>query len=225
MGDGCRFRSSKLASRDHAGLQSDGSETEPFLVVREIPDLELLEHRAQVGFHGLHAEKQLGRDFSVAGGGGVAPAVVQRAAQRDEDSPLGLGEVELLSIRGGAGRLAPRRERIVKGDETRAAANDLTVSQASPGRDPQAVDERSVARQTVVEDKPVIAKALQFGMHPRDLGVELQLDIASLAATDGGAIVLVAQREQTLRAIGGLVEEEGEARTFGGDALAQLLGG
>ena len=140
---------------------------------------------------------QLVGDLLVTGGGGEAPAVAQRAAERYQHSPLGVGQVRqrwaLARYRGGVcrGSLAE-----VVGEHRPSDADQVAIVQALAAEDPLAVEEGSVGRESVVDDRPFAAQALQLGVQARHLSIPRNRDVRLRTPADRAVALLAPQLEQ-----------------------------
>lgn len=106
----------------------------------------------------VDSEEHLAADLVVARRRGVLLARLERPAQRDQDLALGLGKT--VHQRGEAAGPGHRCRALLRGavfDDGFAEANRIAVSQPPSLRDPRPVDERAVARQAIVGDRPVLA--------------------------------------------------------------------
>src|SRR3954451_5278452 len=107
----------------------------------------------------------------------------------------------------------------------RAEAHDVAAAQPQPPGHAVAVDERPVARQPVVSDRPVRADPLELGVHARDLVVPAKADVGGGAAPDGEPRRARRERDDALLPVAVAEDEERVASPFGGELLLQLGGG
>ena len=174
----------------------------------EVLDAELLKQRAQVRLDGLDAEKELVGDLLVRGRRRVRRAVLERATERDEHLALGLGQVggdehvvgDHRALRGGglAGRAVQH--------DGAPEAQHVAVAQAPAPVDALAVDERAVARQAVVDERPLAAARLELGVHAGHLAVPRQAQPDGVAPADPDR--LVAERDDALLAVAVAMHEK-----------------
>ena len=140
---------------------------------------------------------QLVGDLLVAGGGGEAAAVAQRAAQRDQHPLLGLGQArQRRSLAGDHGRVGRGRLTEVVGEHRAPDADQVPVLQALAPEHPLAVEEGAVGRQPVVDDRPFAAEALELGVQPRHLSVPGDRDARLGAPADRAVALLAPELEQ-----------------------------
>ena len=129
------------------------------------------EQRPQVRLHRVDAEEQLGGDLLVRRRRRELVVLV-RARERDEHLALGRRQV-------GEHRRSPATcvgHRVLGlgaavGDHGLPDAQRRRRRAAGAARDARAVDERAVAREAVVADRPLARDLLELGVQPRDLGV------------------------------------------------------
>jgi hypothetical protein len=108
------------------------------------------------------------------------------------------------------------------GDRSLPDAQDVPIAQAVAPGDALPVDERAVAREAVVGDRPLVPQPLELGVQAAVLGVPLQGDVVARAAPDGRAAALRVEQDEALAAVAVAEHEERVATPFGLDALAQL---
>ena len=120
----------------------------------------------------------------VAGAGAGPRSASERRAQRDQDAPLGLGQatggIELLDERALDRRPPGARKTIVVWPTRR-------TSPSRRRRRPRialAVDVRPVARQPVVDERPVRSDPLELRVRPRHLRVPVEHDVVARDAPD-----------------------------------------
>ena len=108
-------------------------------------------------------------------------------------------------------RLAGRREQQARAPDAELVA----VGQAPAPAHPLSVHERAVAREAVVDQRPVAARALEDRVHARDLGVPRQRDLARRAAADVHERRLARQRDDPLPALAVAEQHVGRAVALG----------
>ena len=85
-----------------------------------------------------------------------------------------------------------------------------------------AVDERAVARQAVVGQRPGLAHALELGVHARDALVPVQRQVDALAAPDGQPLAVGRAGGRVLGLVAVAQQQERLALALGEDALLHL---
>ena len=184
---------------------------------------ELREQHPQMGLHGIDGEEQLLRDLVVGGRAGERASVLVGTTQRDQHAAL--GGRELHGGRDVARHLGPRLlvdPRGAEGHRGGAEAQGVAVDQAAPAVQALAVDERAVAGQPVVDERPVLLDPLEAGVEARDLLVPVEHDVRRLAAPDRDLRHPGREEEQLLSVVAASVEQEGLALAFSLDPSLEL---
>ena len=105
-----------------------------------------------------------------------------------------------------------------------AEARHVAVAQVTPPADALAVDVGAVAREAVVDERPLPAAALEMGVQRRDLAVPLEADARRQRAADPHVVVALVERDDALRALGVAVDEERVAGALRVELRLHLLG-
>ena len=94
------------------------------------------------------------------------------------------------------------------------------VGEAAAAGDPRRVEKGPVARETLVGEDPVLADALELGMHPGDLAVPRDADQGIVAAPDRDPGPFRLERYEPLAL--SVVKVDEERRTGAGGFNARL---
>jgi hypothetical protein len=92
-----------------------------------------------------------------------------------------------------------------------ADAHHVAVVQAPAAHDALAVDERAVARQAVVDERPIPAHELELGVGPRDLRIPRQRESVVIGPADVDPVQV---RERLQLQLAGAVLERQERSTL-----------
>ena len=192
-------------------------------VLRQLADPEAVEEHLQVALDGVDAQEQRLGDLAV-GGGPRERVLEQRAAEREQHAPLGLRELRPLVLL----RALRRRQHRLRRPEQQPRAPDgelVAVDEPHAPAHAMSVHERSVAREPVVDERPVAAGALEDRVHAGDLGVPRQRDLARRAAADVHQRRLARERDDPLAALAVAEQHVRRAGALGRQPVDDLAGG
>ena len=125
----------------------------------------------------------------------------------------------------GDGLVRPGLGRRAEEDDGVPELERVAIPQASPAHDALAIDERAVAREPVVGEGPLLPHSLELGVHPGDLGIELEAHVGSLASAHAQPTSILHEPMNPLAPLGVPVDEERQASPLGLDSLLQLARG
>ena len=159
-----------------AAVERPLDQADPLLVLGQPLDAELREQHPQVRLHGVHATGTAPRRSA-----GRWPGWRRRSRPcRDGRAPRGRGAgwSRASTAPGCSPAIAVPAwascRRRAEGHRGGAEAQRVAVGEPAPAADALAVHERAVARQAVVDDRPVLLDALQPGVQARDLVVPVE---------------------------------------------------
>ena len=95
-------------------------------------------------------------------------------------------------------------------------------TQAAPAVDALAVDERAVAREAVVDDRPVALHALEQRVHAGDLVVPVEHHVHELPASDRDLVHVLLECDDVLPMLAVTVDQERHAGALGVHACLQV---
>jgi uncharacterized protein DUF6077 len=210
--------------RDGAALDRAPRKLGALAVLRHVADPEAVEQHVQVALDGVDAQEQRIGDLAVRRRARERVRQ-QRPAQREQHPQLGLRELRALVLAGGVGR---RERRLGLAEEHQPGPPDRDLVPVGEPRAPphaMSVHERSVAREAVVDQRPVPAGALEDRVHARHLGVPGERDLARGAAADVHQRRLAAQLHDVLAALAVAEQHVRRAGALGLQPLDHLVGG
>ena len=220
---GRELRVLEVARRD--GARGEGGLREPgaLLVLRQLGQAEAVEQGAQLRLDGVDREEDLVGDLLVRRGQ-RGRRVVERPAERDEDLVLGRRERDRrrahVTVRG----LGLRRPGIAEEQLRRAEAQPVALAQPLAPYDTLAVDVGPVARQPVVDERPLVTDELEQRMRARHLDVPTQRDVRLGLAPHGQPPPVARQDEDELASVFAAAGQKRLAAALGRDERLHVGG-